>query len=57
MKHYFAKKDSWFDEGSEAKLIAIIYKTTSGLFRGIKNGEEDEEICTFDEFDIIEEVV
>ncbi len=49
---YIAKKDTWFDEGSEAELLVEI--PSGGLFKGIKNGKEDEELCDIEEFDIIE---
>ena len=63
----FISKGEWFDKGTEAKLICQYgwkYGTSPdgkwegecevGIFEGIKNGELDEEGCTFDEFDIIE---
>ena len=56
---YIAKKDEWFDEGTEATLIDDYRLSTSapfdsGLFLGIHNGKPDEEVCSFDEFDIAE---
>lgn len=59
---YKVKPDTWFDEGTEVKLIDD-YRDAKfpngafsdcGLFRGYKNGELDEEICPFDEFEIME---
>jgi len=42
---------TWFDKGSEAELL---FETMDGvgLFKGIKDGNLDEEICMFDEFEI-----
>ena len=43
MKKYIAKKDTWFDEGTEAKPITKIYSEWSEpwvLFEGIKNGKK-----------------
>lgn len=60
---YISRKDEWFDEGTEAKLIddyrdndAMFYNRdlNSGLFEGLKDGKLDQEVCCFDEFDIIE---
>lgn len=45
-------KGEWFDRGTEAHLIFPI-TDECGLFIGIKNGEEDEESCCFDEFYIL----
>ena len=51
---------TWFDKGTEAELL---FKTTefedgtwAGLFKGIHNGEIDEEMCTSDEFILKEEL-
>jgi len=61
MKRFFAKKDTWFDEGTEA----FIYEDTTvrfgdgdstALFSGIKDGHPDEEVCSLNEFDIKETV-
>ena len=62
MKRYIAKPDpdNWYDAGTEVKLIDD-YRTdpknpwNSGLFEGLKNGIVDQEVCSFDEFDEIEE--
>jgi hypothetical protein len=60
---YISRKDEWFDEGTEVKLIddyrdndAMFYNRglNSGLFEGLKDGKLDQEVCCFDEFDIIE---
>jgi hypothetical protein len=58
MKKYISKKDEWFDEGTEAQLIDDYMGSImdgAGLFRGIKDGKLDEEICLFEEFDIIDD--
>ena len=60
-KKYIALKDNWYDEGTEVEFIGALIETydfdgtysPSGLFRGIKDGKIDEEMCGFDEFDII----
>ena len=49
----FISDGTWFDKETEAKLITEIDKS-SGLFSGIRNGKEDEEICYFYEFEIRE---
>lgn len=68
MTHYRAKKDTWFKEGTNAILITKIDDDT-GLFEGLRvpqfryefaigrdpNGEIDQEVCLFEEFDIIED--
>ena len=56
---YISKPDEWFDAGTIATLIDD-YRTeglNSGLFSGLRNGELDEEICPFDEFDIVDELL
>lgn len=59
---YFAKKDTWYDEGTEAFLLCLYTEGTlndpghGGLFSGTKNGKLDEEGCGFDEF-TVEEVL
>lgn len=55
---YIAKNNCWFDESTEAKLLDD-YRNDfpsidCGLFLGLRKGELDEEICTFDEFYEIE---
>ncbi len=60
---YISKPGEWFDEGTEVKLIDD-YRTgnpgdkhywNAGLFEGIHEGKLDQEICPFDEFEVIEE--
>ena len=61
---FIAKKDTWFDEGTEAVLLgeswvgfadpALTIRADAGLFAGIRDGKPDEEVCGLDEFDIIE---
>ena len=34
MKRYFAKPDTWFEEGTEAFLETDIPETNSGIYRG-----------------------
>ena len=59
-KKYIAKPDTWFKEGTECKLLDDYSESfDGGLFEGIiidENGNEkiDEEICDFNEFNIIE---
>ncbi len=52
---YIAKPNEWFDEGTVVELVDD-YRPglggNCGLFRGIRNGTMDEEVCTFDEFEI-----
>lgn len=56
---YFAKKDTWYDEGTEAFLLCLYNEGTlndpkhGGLWKGTKNGKPDEEGCGFDEFKIV----
>lgn len=47
--------DEWYDEGTEAYIVDDIIAGFDdgdfwGLFVGIRNGEQDEETCTGDEF-------
>lgn len=52
---YIAKPNEWFDEGTIVELIddyRHALSGDSGLFRGYRNGKMDEEICTFDEFEV-----
>lgn len=49
---YIAKKDTWFDEGTEAELICEC-GPYQAVFKGFKDGKLDEELCSFEEFDII----
>ncbi len=61
---FIAKPDTWFDEGSEVKLVDDYRNPSgvtrfnpldeSGLFEGFRLGRIDQEICLFEEFDILE---
>lgn len=57
-KKFIAKKDTWYDEGTEAKLLFVMTNVQpyGGLFSGIKDGRLDEEGCSFDEFEILENI-
>ena len=50
---------TWFDKETEVTLIDALTLYAdgdeSGLFRGIKDGELDEEICLLSEFTIEED--
>lgn len=54
----YVSKGEWFDAGTEVELIDD-YRLDAGrpmpcgLFRGLRNGTIDEEMCGFDEFEII----
>lgn len=53
---YITRPDEWFDTGTEVELVDD-YRPDGlncGLFRGYRNGKLDEEICPFDEFNIVE---
>lgn len=62
---YIAKKNTWFDEGTEAVPISefieayddinMTKRNDFALFRGTRNGNPDEETCPLDEFEIINE--
>lgn len=52
-KKYIAKPNTWFDEGTEAKLLADC--GFFGIFEGIREGKPDEETCLYEEFEVIEE--
>ena len=51
---------TWFDKGTEAELLGALAEfpdgDKSGLFKGLRNGEWDEELCLFSEFEIKEVV-
>lgn len=57
----YISKGEWFDAGTEAVLLDDYRKReymggsiwNAGLFEGYRNGHPDQEICTFDEFEII----
>ncbi len=50
MTKYIALPDTWFDVGTEAELLFEVIPEATGLFRGIRDGKEDEEVCGYDEF-------
>ena len=51
MSIYISKPDEWFDSHTVVYLIDDYRPDiNAGLFSGKRNGEEDEEICPFDEF-------
>ena len=53
---YIAKEDSWFDTGTRAILMDDYRpEVDTGLFLGRRHGKLDEEVCAFDEFEIVEE--
>jgi len=54
MIKYISKEEGWYDTGTESTLL---FEITDGLgmFKGIKDGELDEEPCSYDEFEIIED--
>ena len=62
---FIAKPNTWFDEGTEVILTTQINEDGLGIFRGIRTcknpksenrklGEKyvDEELCSFDEFEL-----
>lgn len=53
---YIPKSDTWFDEGTIVKLVDDYREDMEncGLFEGLSDGMLDEEICSFDEFELIE---
>jgi hypothetical protein len=57
MNKRFISKGEWFDKGTEAKLISDSASEAYpfAIFEGIRNGKVDEETCTFDEFEILED--
>lgn len=58
--NFFAGSDkdlTWYDAGTKATLQLGNYGDcnlgkTGGLFRGVRNGKSDGEMCYWDEFDI-----
>jgi hypothetical protein len=53
---YVAKPGEWFDAGTVAMLVDDYRPDMeAGLFRGVRDGKLDEEVCAFAEFDVIEE--
>lgn len=55
----YISRGEWFDLGTEARLLDDYRVGTPswncGLFEGYRNGHPDEEICGFDEFDLVED--
>ena len=61
MIKYVAKPDNWFDAGTEVKLIDDYSNPPgnvlegAGLFEGFRNGSMDQEICLFEEFEVVDD--
>lgn len=67
MRKYIAKPNTWFKEGTEVRLIeylicdkdGIKYGTFEGVRDGVNDGVSDgvreSEVCSYDEFNIIDE--
>ena len=57
----YISNGEWFDKGTEAILIDDyrneVNGYNAGLFSGTRDGSEDEEICSFDEFEEINEIL
>jgi hypothetical protein len=67
-KIFIAKPNTWYKEGTECKLLQEYEENGFGLFEGIRIAQEDyekprheigeeyldEEVCTYDEFYIVE---
>ncbi len=53
---YIAKFETWFDEGTEAKLIEGPWEGNPpfALFEGIKDGGWNREVCMMTEFEIVD---
>jgi hypothetical protein len=56
---YIAKPHTWFDAGTEVTLIedmrlARLHPVNSGIFEGYRNRKFCQEICSFEEFEVIE---
>jgi hypothetical protein len=57
----YVSKGEWVDAGTEAVLVDDYrkdakVKPNSRLFLGYRNGQIDEEVCSFDEFtEVLEE--
>lgn len=53
----YISRGEWFDKGTEVKLIDD-YRgwngLEAGLFEGFREGKSCQEVCGFDEFDILE---
>ena len=55
MSIYISKPGEWFDAYSAVQLIDDYRPAiNAGLFFGKHNGQDDEEVCSFDEFIIVE---
>lgn len=63
MKKYVARPDTWYDVGTFVEIIAGPWPCSDtpggpnigyALCRGIRDGECDEELCSMDEFDVVE---
>jgi len=60
---YITKPNEWFDEGTEAVPVTGFWDcynengelVGAAVFRGIRKGEVDEEVCCEDEFEMVEE--
>ena len=48
---YIAKRNTYFDPGTEAFLVEEFSKGTAARFRGIRYGEMKIELCQFSEFE------
>ena len=57
----YISRGDWFDEDTEVELLVdfgipenqAYAPGQAGLFRGLRNGRIDEEVCGFDEFNTI----
>jgi hypothetical protein len=58
----FISDGTWFDKGTEVKILdehcTVFYNdgripTLQVLARGLRNGREDEEVCTMNEFYVV----
>lgn len=62
---FISKKDEWYDENTEARLICLTGtgrlgspsgpRSVGGLFQGYRDGGFDQEVCSFTEFEIVDE--
>ena len=62
MIRYIAKPDTWFDAGTEAIPVTefveayddpqMTIRNDCAVFRGVRNGQSDEETCSLTEFEI-----
>ncbi len=57
MSERYVSKGEWFDAGTSAELVedcsVAQCPTPMGIFRGLRNGVTDEELCTYDEFIVV----